>query len=76
MIHPSKFTSRELQVISMVASGSRTKDVAIRLGITHHTAEAHRQHAMAKANWQSVVELTHWALAVGVADNQYARQVA
>jgi hypothetical protein len=37
------------------------------------TVKAHRQHAMDKANWQSVVPLVHWALATGIAENEYLK---
>lgn len=71
---PTIFTSRELQVISLLSWGMSVKEVADRLQVTYHTVEAHKYHAFIKGNWHSVVEMTHWALAKGITENRYVRQ--
>jgi HD-GYP domain-containing protein (c-di-GMP phosphodiesterase class II) len=48
MARPAGLTDREAQVISMVAKGLQTKQVAHRLGISAKTADRHLQNAYAK----------------------------
>jgi DNA-binding NarL/FixJ family response regulator len=58
---------RERQVLRLVAQGVRTTAIAKRLNITAGTVEAHRRNLMRKLNLRSVVELTKYAVRVGLA---------
>ena len=55
-------TSREQEVLQLIASGKSNKDVASVLGISVLTAETHRRNIMQKLNFHSVTELTRFAI--------------
>ena len=57
-----RLTPREREVVQLLAEGKSNKEVAIRLGISVKTAEAHRGNIMRKLNLHSVAELVHYAL--------------
>ncbi len=59
-------TSREREVLALVATGLTNKEVAARLGISHRTVESHREHLVKKLGVQSVAELTKLALKSGL----------
>jgi two-component system nitrate/nitrite response regulator NarL len=59
--HP--LTERETQVLAMIADGQTNNEIAMRLGISVRTVEAHREHVMRKLNLHSVVGLTRFAIA-------------
>jgi DNA-binding NarL/FixJ family response regulator len=59
-------TSREAEVLQLVAEGSANKQVAAELGISIKTVEKHRQHLMEKLNIHDTAGLTRYAIAVGV----------
>ena len=50
-------TTREREVISMVASGMLNKQIADRLGTAENTVKVHRSRAMDKMHAQSVADL-------------------
>jgi len=55
-------TSREQQVLNLVANGKSNKEVAVELNISVKTAEAHRINIMRKLNAHSVVDLVKYAM--------------
>lgn len=55
-------TSRELDVLKLLADGHTNKSVAAKLGITVRTAETHRENLTAKLNIFTVAGLTKYAL--------------
>jgi DNA-binding NarL/FixJ family response regulator len=55
-------TSREVEVIRLLAEGKANKEIAIRLGITTRTVEAHRAKIMLKIGVHSLAELIHYAI--------------
>jgi len=59
---PSSLTSRELEVIHLMADGKSNKEVASLLGISAKTAEAHRINIMRKLNVHSVAEVVRYAV--------------
>jgi DNA-binding NarL/FixJ family response regulator len=63
---PPLLTSREREVLRLVAEGVRTVAIARRLGITEGTVEAHRHNVMQKLNLHSVAELTRYAVREGL----------
>ncbi|MGH9430703.1 MAG: response regulator [Terriglobia bacterium] len=55
-------TSRERQVIQLLAEGKTNKDVAVIQGITVKTAETHRANLMRKLDLHSISDLVHYAV--------------
>lgn len=54
--HPV-ISSRELQVLQLLAKGLSTKEIASKLGISSHTAESHRKHLLGKFGAKNSAEL-------------------
>jgi len=65
----NRLTSREREVLQLVAEGKPNKQVAGELGIAFKTADKHRQHLMAKLNIHDVAGLTRYAIAEGIIEN-------
>ncbi len=62
-------TSRELEVIQLVAEGHANKQVASGLNISIKTVEKHRQHLMDKLNIHDTAGLTRYAIAQGIIES-------
>jgi DNA-binding NarL/FixJ family response regulator len=62
-------TSRELEVVQLVAEGKANKQVAADLGISIKTVEKHRQHLMDKLNIHDTAGLTRYAIAQGIIES-------
>ena len=67
--HPSQqerplsgLTTRELEVVRLLAEGKANKEIAGILGITVRTAETHRARIMLKLGVHSLAELIHYAI--------------
>ncbi len=65
----TRLTSRESEVLQLVAEGSANKQVASELGISIKTVEKHRQHLMDKLNIHDTAGLTRYAIATGVIES-------
>jgi len=65
----SRLTSRESEVLQLVAEGSANKQVAAALGISIKTVEKHRQHLMDKLNIHDTAGLTRYAISAGVIES-------
>lgn len=63
----SRLTSREWEVLHLVAQGSANKQTAATLGISIKTVEKHRQHVMEKVHIHHTAGLTRYALCLGMA---------
>lgn len=59
-------TSREREVVQLVAEGKSNKEVADRLGISARTAEGHRGEIMKKLKLGSLAELIRYAIRNGI----------
>jgi len=55
-------TSRELEIIRLLAEGRVNKEIASALGITARTVETHRAKIMRKLGLHSITELVHYAI--------------
>ena len=55
-------TPRQRETIQLLAEGKSNKEVAVMLGISIKTVEAHRSNIMLKLNLHSVAELVHYAI--------------
>jgi DNA-binding NarL/FixJ family response regulator len=62
-------TTRESEVLQLVAEGSANKQVAAELGISIKTVEKHRQQLMDKLNIHDTAGLTRYAMAAGVIES-------
>ena len=55
-------TSREREIVQLLAEGKTTKEAAVALGISVKTAETHRANVMRKLRIHSVTELVRYAV--------------
>jgi DNA-binding NarL/FixJ family response regulator len=67
--HSSRLTSRECEVLQLVAEGAANKQVAAELGISIKTVEKHRQHLMDKLSIHDTAGLTRYAIAQGIIES-------
>ena len=65
----TRLTSRECEVLQLVAEGSANKQIAAELGISIKTVEKHRQHLMDKLNIHDTAGLTRHAMKTGVIES-------
>lgn len=59
-------TTREREVVQLLAEGKSNKEVADRLGISPRTAEGHRSEIMRKLQLGSLAELIRYAIRNGI----------
>lgn len=64
---PKLLTAREIQVLRLLATGMRVKEIARVLNISVKTVESHRQNMMDKLEIHSAIELARYALREGLA---------
>ena len=62
----AQLTSREREVLVLIAEGQSNKEIADRLGIGVRTIETHRERIMRRLNIHSVAGLTKYAIANGL----------
>jgi len=65
-------TSREAEVLQLIAEGQANKQIASQLSISIKTVEKHRQQVMNKLNIHDVAGLTRHAIAKGIIENNRA----
>jgi DNA-binding NarL/FixJ family response regulator len=63
---PRRLTSREVEVLQLIAEGKANKQTAAELGISIKTVEKHRQALKAKLDIHDTAGLTRYALAAGI----------
>lgn len=61
-----ELTSREREVVQLIAEGKSTKEIAYSLNVSVKTIESHRQQLMKKLNIYNVAELTKYAIREGI----------
>jgi DNA-binding NarL/FixJ family response regulator len=61
-------TSREREVLQMIAEGKTNKEIATVLSLSVYTVDAHRGRIMEKLNLHSVNELVRFAVRSGLVD--------
>jgi DNA-binding NarL/FixJ family response regulator len=62
----TRLTSRELEVLQLIAEGMGNKEAASQLGISIKTVEKHRQHLMSKLGIHDTAGLTRYAISAGI----------
>lgn len=72
MLHPDQATSadelssREKEILQLIAESHSNKEIAAKLGISVKTAETHRNNIMRKLDIHDAVGLTRYAIAHGL----------
>jgi DNA-binding NarL/FixJ family response regulator len=64
-----ELTSREAELLQLIAEGHVNKQIASELGISIKTVEKHRQHLMAKLNIHDIAGLTRFAIGAGMVES-------
>lgn len=65
----TELTSRQREVLQLVAEGKANKQTAAELGICTKTVEKHREHLMQKLDIHNTAGLTRYAIGAGVIDS-------
>jgi DNA-binding NarL/FixJ family response regulator len=65
----SRLTSREMEVLQLIAEGRANKETAAELGISIKTVEKHRGQLMKKLDIHDTAGLTRHAIAVGIIES-------
>ena len=64
-----RLSSREMEVLQLIAEGKPNKQVATELGVSFKTVDKHRQHLMGKLNIHDVAGLTRYAIGAGIVES-------
>ncbi len=64
-----QLTSRESELLQLIAEGQANKQIAAELSISIKTVEKHRQHLMEKLNIHDIAGLTRFAIASGIIES-------
>jgi DNA-binding NarL/FixJ family response regulator len=64
-----RLTSREMEVLQLVAEGKANKEAAVELGVGIKTIEKHREHLMRKLDIHDTAGLTRYAIATGIIES-------
>lgn len=59
-------SSREMEVLQLIAEGKPNKQIAAELAVTFKTVDKHRQHLMGKLDIHDVAGLTRYAIDQGI----------
>jgi DNA-binding NarL/FixJ family response regulator len=62
-------TSREIEVLQLIAEGRANKETAAELGIGLKTVEKHREHLMHKLDIHDTAGLTRYAISAGIIES-------
>jgi DNA-binding NarL/FixJ family response regulator len=64
-----RLSSREMEVLQLIAEGKANKQAAAELGISIKTVEKHRQNLMTKLNIHEISGLTRYAIEAGIIES-------
>jgi DNA-binding NarL/FixJ family response regulator len=62
-------TSREMEILQLIAEGKANKQAAAELGIGVKTVEKHREHLMQKLDIHDTAGLTRYAISAGIIES-------
>ena len=65
----NRLSSREVEVLQLIAEGKPNKQVAAELGVSFKTVDKHRQHLMSKLDIHDVAGLTRYAISAGIIES-------
>lgn len=63
---PDPLTSREREILQLIAEGKSTKEAAAILGVSVKTADTHRTSLMQKLDLHDIASLTRYAIRCGI----------
>jgi DNA-binding NarL/FixJ family response regulator len=66
----NRLSSRETEVLQLIAEGRPNKQVAAELGLSFKTVDKHRQHLMTKLDIHDVSGLTRYAISAGIIESR------
>jgi DNA-binding NarL/FixJ family response regulator len=69
-------SSREVEVLQLIAEGKANKQTAVELGISTKTVEKHRTRLMRKLNIHDTAGLTRYAITAGIIENSVQLTIA
>jgi DNA-binding NarL/FixJ family response regulator len=72
----ARLTTREREVLQLVAEGKANKQTADVLGISIKTVEKHRQNLMTKLRIHDTAGLTRYAIGAGVVENHGTEDIS
>jgi DNA-binding NarL/FixJ family response regulator len=64
-----RLSSREMEVLQLIAEGKANKETSAELGISIKTVEKHRDHLMQKLNIHDTAGLTRYAISAGIIES-------
>jgi DNA-binding NarL/FixJ family response regulator len=67
--HNNHLSSREMEVLQLIAEGQANKQIASELGIGIKTVEKHREHLMSKLDIHDTAGLTRYAISAGIIES-------
>jgi len=65
-----QLSSREMEILQLIAEGKANKQTAIELGISIKTVEKHRENLMAKLDIHDTAGLTRYAIGAGIIESR------
>ena len=65
----ARLSSREMEVLQLIAEGKANKETAAELGISIKTVEKHREKVMGKLNIHDTAGLTRYAISAGIIES-------
>jgi DNA-binding NarL/FixJ family response regulator len=65
----ARLTSREMEVLQLIAEGKANKETASELGISMKTVEKHRENLMSKLDIHDTAGLTRYAISAGIIES-------
>jgi DNA-binding NarL/FixJ family response regulator len=65
----ARLTSREMEVLQLIAEGKANKETAAELGISIKTVEKHREKVMNKLSIHDTAGLTRYAISAGIIES-------
>jgi DNA-binding NarL/FixJ family response regulator len=65
----ARLTSREMEVLQLIAEGEANKQIAVELGVGIKTVEKHREHLMEKLDIHDTAGLTRYAISAGIIES-------
>jgi DNA-binding NarL/FixJ family response regulator len=68
-VRNGNLSSREVEVLQLIAEGKANKETASELGISIKTVEKHRENLMSKLNIHDTAGLTRYAIGAGIIES-------
>lgn len=62
----SRLTNREIEVLTLLASGFSCREIARKLDVSHKTVECHRSHIMEKLEATEISVVVRYAIRNGL----------